>query len=77
MSKNTSITLGSHFEDFINKQIQKGRYGSTSETVRAALRLLEEKEVKLDLLRKAIIEGEESGRAEYSLESFLEELNKE
>ncbi|EOZ96031.1 ParD protein (antitoxin to ParE) [Indibacter alkaliphilus LW1] len=72
MSKNTSVTLGSHFEDFFNKQIQKGRYGSTSETVRAALRLLEEKEVKLDLLRKAIIEGEESGRAEYSLESFLE-----
>lgn len=77
MSKNTSITLGSHFEDFISKQIEKGRYGSTSETIRAALRLLEEKEAKLEALRNALVEGETSGRADYSLESIIDELNKE
>ncbi|MFD2034302.1 type II toxin-antitoxin system ParD family antitoxin [Belliella marina] len=76
MAENTSITLGSHFEDFINKQIQKGRYGSTSEAVRAALRLLEEKETKLEALRNALVEGEKSGKVDYSLESLIEELNK-
>ncbi|AFL83440.1 putative addiction module antidote protein, CC2985 family [Belliella baltica DSM 15883] len=77
MSKNTSITLGSHFEDFISKQIENGRYGSASETVRAALRLLEEKETKLAAIRQALSEGEASGRADYSLDSLIEELNLE
>lgn len=77
MSKNTSITIGPHFEGFISQQIQKGRYGSTSEAIRAALRLLEEQETKLEALRQALIEGEESGRAEYSLDGLINELNKE
>ncbi|WP_456407440.1 type II toxin-antitoxin system ParD family antitoxin, partial [Thiolapillus sp.] len=37
MSKNTSITLGPHFERFINKQLKEGRFSSTSEVIRAAL----------------------------------------
>jgi len=59
----TSLTLGSYWEDFIKSQINSGRYGSASELVRDSLRLLEERETKLDLLRKALIEGEESGSA--------------
>ncbi len=61
MAKNTSISLGNHFEEFINAQIIHGRYGSASEVVRASLRLLEEHEQKLNILRMALIEGEESG----------------
>ncbi len=63
MSKNTSITLGEHFESFIGTQITKGRFGNVSEVVRAGLRLLEDEETKLQALRVALREGEESGPA--------------
>lgn len=59
----TSLTLGNYWEDFIKSQINSGRYGSASELVRDSLRLLEERETKLNLLRRALIEGEESGSA--------------
>lgn len=62
MSKNTSLILGDHFTDFIASQVQDGRYGSASEVVRQALRLLEEREQKLAALRLALIEGENSGK---------------
>ncbi len=63
MSKNTSITLGSHFDGFITTQLEEGRYGNASEMVRAGLRLLEEHENKVAALRQSLIEGEESGDA--------------
>ena len=61
MAKNTSISLGDHFENFIAQQIASGRYGSVSEVIRASLRLLEEREQKVEGLRKALIDGERSG----------------
>lgn len=77
MQKNTSVTLGAHFEKFISQQIARGRYGSASEAIRAGLRLLEERETKLSLLRRALIEGEDSGTADYSLESLIGEIDDE
>lgn len=61
MTKNTSISIGPHFDTFIQSQIETGRYASTSEVVRAGLRLLEKEEEKLKLLRQALVEGEQSG----------------
>jgi antitoxin ParD1/3/4 len=63
MAKNTSISLGDHFEDFISDQVESGRYGSASEVVRASLRLMEEREQKLKALRQALVDGENSGSA--------------
>ena len=77
MQKNTSVTLGEHFEAFIASQIQEGRFASASEAIRAGLRLLEEHEMKLAALRRALQEGEDSGFAEYSLQGLLDELDKE
>ncbi len=77
MAKNTSITLGDHFDSFIASQIQNGRYGSASEVIRSALRLLESQETKLQTLRQLLIEGEQSGDADYDLDSFINELDNE
>lgn len=74
VQKNTSVTLGEHFEKFLAHQIESGRYGSASEAIRAGLRLLEEREAKLEALRRALVEGEQSGLADYSLQNVLDEL---
>ncbi|MGB7394748.1 MAG: type II toxin-antitoxin system ParD family antitoxin [Pricia sp.] len=63
MTKNTSISLGSYFDQFINNRISEGRYKNVSEVVRAGLRLLEEEEAKVNSLRTAIQEGIDSGIA--------------
>jgi antitoxin ParD1/3/4 len=63
MAKNTSISLGDHFEGFISRQVESGRYGSASEVVRASLRLLEEHEQRIGTVRQALIDGENSGDA--------------
>ncbi len=63
MSKNTSITLGSYFDEFIQGKLREGRYKNASEVVRAGLRLLEE-EQKIIALRHAIDEGVNSGLVE-------------
>lgn len=77
MGKNTSISLGNHFEQFINNEIKSGRYGSVSEVIRTALRLLESEERKLNELRNALIVGEESGWVEdFNPEDQLKALHK-
>ena len=77
MGKNTSISLGEHFEKFVASALNTGRFNNASEVVRAALRLLEEEENKKEALRKALIEGEESGFVEeFDPELFLKTIHK-
>ena len=77
MPKNTSMTLGAHFDDFISTQLTTGRYGSASEIVRAGLRLLEDNVTKMETLRQLLTDGENSGFVEYSYDQLISELDDE
>ncbi|CAK3406595.1 type II toxin-antitoxin system ParD family antitoxin [Vibrio cholerae] len=67
MARTTSVTIGESLDCFIERMIATGRYGSTSEVMRSALRLLEQQENQQNLLRKALDEGEASGESSLSL----------
>lgn len=74
MGKNTSVVLGEAQETFIREQIAKGRYATVSEALRESVGLLEERELKLEALRKMIDEGDASGEAQlFDLDEFLAE----
>lgn len=62
--KNTSISLGNHFDEFVSSQVSTGRYKNVSEVIRAGLRLLEDEESKTIALRAAIQKGLDSPRVE-------------
>ncbi|AJH15550.1 type II toxin-antitoxin system ParD family antitoxin [Myroides profundi] len=64
MGRNTSVSLGDYFEDFVEAKINEGRYKNASEIIRAGLRLLEKEENEIQVLRNAIQEGIDSGIAE-------------
>lgn len=75
MSKNTSISLGNYFDEFVKNQVSAGRYKNVSEVIRAGLRLLENEESKASALKYAIQEGIDSGIAEdFDPKKNLEEL---
>ncbi len=77
MGKNTSISLGNHFEEFISGEVKSGRYGSVSEVIRSALRILESEEKKERELIKALKKGEQSGFVEnFNSKQNLTELHR-
>jgi antitoxin ParD1/3/4 len=78
MGKNTSISIGNHFEEFIKDEVRSGRYSSVSEVIRSALRLLEREEKKERELIKALEIGEQSGFVEkFDSEQNLKELHRQ
>ncbi len=73
--KNTSISLGNYFDQFVSSQVSVGRYKNVSEVIRAGLRLLEDEENKVIALKNAIQKGIDSGIAEdFDPEKHLQEL---
>ncbi len=75
MGRNTSISLGNHFEDFVDDKVSTGRFKNASEVIRAGLRLLEEEESKIVALKQAIQEGFDSGLAKnFNPKKHLERL---
>lgn len=78
MPRNTSVTLGEHFDEFVEEKVAEGRFASVSEAVRAGLRLLEDHEQKLALLRAKLEQGELSPLVEdFSVEGLIDELDAE
>ena len=73
--KNTSISLGNYFDQFVSSQVSVGRYKNVSEVIRAGLRLLEDEDSKVIALRKAIQEGIDSGISQnFNPDKHLKEL---
>jgi len=72
MGRITSFSLGEHFNRFVETQVNEGRYSNASDVMRAALRLLEEREARLTALRAALVEGETSGASTpFDFEAFI------
>lgn len=71
----SNYAIGQHFEDFIRRQIEAGRYASASELVRDALRLLETRErlreLEIEEYRAKIHAGMESGDSIPADEVFI------
>ena len=73
MANTTSINLGDHFTAFLARLTASGRYGSASEAMRAALRLLEQEEARHEALLNALDEGEKSGQSQRTLSDIVAE----
>jgi antitoxin ParD1/3/4 len=61
MNKPVQVTIAEPYDSFIDAQVESGRYNSAEEVVEAGLRLLKEEEARIEWLRNALIEGENSG----------------
>ena len=76
MSKNTPVTLGDYFESIIEKSIETGRYSFANEVIREGLRLVDEREQKIKILREAIEARERSGYVDnFDPVKHLKDLN--
>lgn len=76
--KNTSVSLGNYFDQFVQTQVSVGRYKNVSEVIRAGLRLLENEESKAIALKNAIQEGLNSPRVEnFDFDENLKHLKAE
>jgi len=76
MPRNTSVVLSDHFNEFITKAVESGRYNSASDVVRAGLRMLEAEEEKLQRLRAELQKGIDSGFIEdFDFDEFLADMN--
>ena len=76
--KNTSVSLGNYFDQFVNSQVSVGRYKNVSEVIRAGLRLLENEESKVIALKSAIQQGLNSPRVEnFDFDKHLADLKSE
>ena len=74
-SKNTSIALGAPYTTFAKRKVESGEFGSTSEVVREAMRRYIAYDEKLEALRRAIQEGEDSGPPQpFNFDEFIAEM---
>jgi antitoxin ParD1/3/4 len=63
----SSVNLGEKLEAFISQAVSNGRYGSRSEVLREGVRMIQEREKRLEQLDQALAQGLadiEAGRIE-------------
>lgn len=53
----SSVDLGPKLEGIVSKLVSKGRYGSKSEVIREGVRMVEEREKRLEELDRALERG--------------------
>lgn len=76
--KNTSVSLGNYFDQFVQSQVSAGRYKNVSEVIRAGLRMLEDEETKVIALRNAVQEGLDTSLVEdFDFDENLKNLKSE
>lgn len=78
----TSLSLGEHWEVFIKNEVASGRYGSASEVVRDALRAMEERKNKLEVLRAHLAQGAKQASTgefvdDFSMDALINDLDRE
>lgn len=72
MGKNTSISLGDHYEAYARRKVESGEFATISEVIRDALRRAEERDKRIAALDAALEEGLNSGPAEeFDFDDFL------
>ncbi len=77
MNKRTTISLDTPYSEFVEQQVEEGRFASANEVVQEGLKLLEEREAHIEAVRAALIEGEESGELQpFDLQEFLAEMRR-
>jgi antitoxin ParD1/3/4 len=67
-----TISVTKKNEAWINARVDSGDFGSTSEYIRDLIRRDEERQTKIEAIRAALIEGEESGISDWSPEDVRE-----
>ncbi|MBD2814548.1 type II toxin-antitoxin system ParD family antitoxin [Xenorhabdus sp. Flor] len=77
MRKITSVSMGKQLDGFVQRMIESGRYGSASEVMRSALRLLEQQENQDEAIRKAVLDGLESGESALTLRDIAEQRKRQ
>ncbi len=78
MSRHSTFALDQHATRFIDRQVEEGNFGSPSEVVSAGLKLLEERQEKIDRLRAAIEDGENSGPPQpFDFDAFIARKHRE
>ena len=73
VKKNTSIALGERWMDYTRSQVGSGEYDSTSEVIRDALRLHEERAAFKSKLLEAIDEGLASPLVDFDPRAWIDE----
>jgi antitoxin ParD1/3/4 len=78
MNKRSTFDLDPESAGFIEQQVEDGNFPSPTDVVRAGLQLLQERQTKIEALRAALIEGEESGPSTpFDFDAFIARKRRE